>query len=1012
MSTNKVGAVLVLGSGIAGIQASLDLAESGYYVYLVEKKPAIGGTMPMLDKTFPTNDCSMCILSPKLVDCGRHLNIQTLTGSELIDLQGEPGNFKATVLKKARFIDTEKCTGCSSCAQVCPVKTDEEFNQGLAKRKAVYKLYAQAFPNAYAIDPQQCLRLRKGYNPKVCGKCLDACQAGAINHQMKDETIELEVGSVILMPGFEPFEAQKLEYYGYGRIPNVLTSLEFERILSASGPFGGHLQRPSDGKEPKKIAWIQCVGSRNCRLEHNYCSSVCCMYAIKEAVIAKEHTPYELDTAIFYMDMRTYGKEFEKYYDKAKDQNGVRFIRSRVFEIRQAVDETGNINGTGDVNIRYSLEDGSIVEEDFDLAVLSIGLEAPKDMIELAQKLGVELNEFNFAKVPEFTGVGTSKPGIFVAGAFSGPRDIPETVMQASAAAADSAAGLSEVRGTMVKKKEYPPEKDVIGEKVRMGVFVCHCGINIGSVVNVPEVVKFASTLPGVVCAEEKTYACSQDSCNQIKEAIAKYDLNRVVVASCTPRTHEPLFQDTIKEAGLNPNLFEMANIRDHCSWVHQKFPAEATEKAKDLVKMAVYKAALLEPVQPVTVEMNHDALVIGGGISGMTAAMNMAEQGFKVSLVEREAELGGWCNKIRFGMEYEDVRAYITDLKAKIEANDLIDVYLGSQIVDAGGFVGNFTSTLQDGTEIKHAVTIIATGAKPFKSNEYLNGQHDKVLSLMQQEAQLAEGSLGGDKNIVFVQCVGSREPDRPYCSRICCTKSINQAIQIKKMDPSANVFILYRDIRTYGMHEKAYTEARRLGVVFIRYSVNNKPQVTADGDKLDVVVTDHVLGVPVKIKADRVVLAAAMIPEEGNKDLSKLYKVPLNAEGFFLEAHLKLRPVDFSTDGVFVCGTAHAPKTLDENISQAKAAVSRACTVLAKEAIVVEGKCAVVNKRKCVACGNCEAVCPAKAITVNLEERVAVVNEALCKGCGACSSSCRCGALNIKGFTNEQIMAMVNSL
>lgn len=1001
MSTNKVGAVLVVGSGIAGIQASLDLAESGYYVYLVEKKPAIGGTMPMLDKTFPTNDCSMCILSPKLVDCGRHLNIQTLTDSELVDLQGEPGNFKATILRKARYIDPLKCTGCGSCSEACIMKVDDEFNQGLDKRKAIYKLYAQAFPNAYAIDANKCLRLK---NPKACGKCLEACQAGAIDHNMKDETIELEVGSVILMPGFEPFKADGLDYYGYGKIPNVLTSMEFERILSASGPFGGHLIRPSDNKEPKKVAWIQCAGSRNCRLEHNYCSSVCCMYAIKEAVIAKEHTPYDLDTAIFYMDMRTYGKEFEKYYDRAKNENGVRFIRSRIFEVVEATD------GSGDVKIRYSTEDGNIVEEIFDLAVLSIGLEPPKDMIGLAEKLGLELDEFNFAKTTPLSGVDTNKPGIYVAGAFSGPRDIPETVTQASAAAADSGSILSDVRGTMVKKKQYPPEKDVTGEVVRTGVFVCRCGINIGSVVDVPGVVEFAKKLPGVAFADEKVYACSQDSAAQIKEAIENYNLNRIVVASCSPRTHEPMFQETLKEAGLNPNLFEMANIRDHCSWVHQAFPEEATEKAKDLVKMAVYKASLLEPVQPVSLDMNHDALIVGGGISGMTAAVNMAEQGFKVSLIEKEEVLGGWGNKIRFGMAGEDIRAYVTDLKDKIEKSPLIDVYLGTEIVDVKGFVGNFVSTLKDGTEINHGVAIIATGAKPYKSPEYLNGQHPKVMSLMQQEADLAEGTMT-DKNVVFIQCVGSREPDRPYCSRICCSKSIHQAIQIKDNDPKANVYILYRDIRTYGMLEKLYTEARRKGVIFIRYSVDNKPQVEVNGDKLNVTVTDHVLGIPVKIVADRVNLGAAMVAED-NKALSKLFKVPLNQEGFFLEAHLKLRPVDFSTDGVFVCGIAHAPKNLDENIAQAKAAVSRACTVLTKEAIMVEGKCAIVNRKKCVACGNCEAVCPAKAISVNLEERVAVVNEALCKGCGACASSCRCGALNIKGCTNEQIMSMIGAL
>ncbi|MBF7084626.1 CoB--CoM heterodisulfide reductase iron-sulfur subunit A family protein [Desulfallas sp. Bu1-1] len=1008
MSTkpDKIGAVLVVGAGIAGIQASLDLAESGYYVYLVEKKPAIGGTMPMLDKTFPTNDCSMCILSPKLVDCGRHLNINTMTNAEVVDIQGEPGNFNVTINKKARYVDPEKCTGCGSCAEECPVKVGDEFNQGLNQRKAIYKLYAQAYPNAYAIDATKCLKIK---NPKACGKCLKVCQADAINHEMQDETVEIQVGSVILCPGFEKFDVTQLWYYGYGKLPNVLTSLEFERILSASGPFGGHLQRPSDGKEPQKIAWIQCAGSRNCRIEHGYCSSVCCMYAIKEAVIAKEHTHYPLDTAIFYMDMRTYGKDFEKYYDRARLEHGVRFIRSRVFEVTEADD------GSGNCRIRYSNEDGSISYEDFDLVVLSLGLEPASGMVELAGKLGLDLNKFNFCEPPNLTGVGTSKPGIFVAGAFSGPRDIPETVMQASAAAADSAADLAAVRGTLTKAKEYPAEKDVTGEIIRTGVFICHCGINIGSVVNVPEVVEYAKTLPGVVFADHKLYACSQDTAAQIKAAIEEHGLNRIVVASCSPRTHEPMFQETLKEAGLNPNLFEMANIRDQCSWVHMHEPEKATAKAKDLVKMAVAKAALLEPIYPVTLDMNHDALVVGGGVSGMTAAINLSKQGYKVNLVEKTDSLGGIANRLRFGMRGEDVPGFVNDLVARVNADENIKVYTGVEITEVHGFVGNFETTLSNGEVVKHGVTIIATGAQEYKPTEYLYGQNDRVMTLLELEGLLAakDSKITGAKNVVFIQCVGSRDAERPYCSRICCTKSVKQALKIKEITPDANVFVLYRDIRTYGFFEEMYREARNKGVIFIRYTVENKPVVQAGPDSVKVTVTDHVLGVPVEIDADVVGLAAAIVADkETNGKLSQFYKVPLNQEGFFLEAHMKLRPVDFGTDGVFMCGLAHGPKNLEENISQAKAAVGRACTVLAKQSISVEGKCAFVNKKKCAGCGDCESVCPAKAVQVDPIEKVAVVNEALCKGCGACASTCRCGAINVKGCTNQQLVAMINAL
>lgn len=1000
--SKKVGSVLVLGAGIAGIQASLDLAESGYYVHLVEKSPAIGGVMPMLDKTFPTNDCSMCILSPKLVDCGRHLNINVMTNSELVSLEGEAGNYKATIKTHARYVDPTKCTGCGSCAEECPVKVDDLFNQGLSKRKAIYKQYAQAYPNAYAIDKTKCLKFK---NPKACGKCLKACQANAINHQMEDTETVVEVGAVILMPGFEVYDATQLDYYGYGRIPNVVTSLEFERILSASGPFGGHLIRPSDHKEPKKIAWIQCVGSRNCKNDHGYCSSVCCMYAIKEAIIAKEHSKQDLDTAIFFMDMRTYGKDFEKYYTKAETQQGVRFIRNRIYELEEGED--------GAVKIRYALEDGTICYEEFDMVVLSVGLKPNKEAVELAEKLGVKLNKYNFCETEPLTGIATNKPGIYVAGAFSGPRDIPETVMQASAAAGEAQALLAEAKGTLTKVKEYPEEKDVVGEIIRTGVFVCHCGINIGSVVDVPSVVEYAKTLPGVVYATDKTYACSQDAAGQIKEAIEEYGLNRIVVASCSPRTHEPMFQETLKEAGLNPHLFELTNIRDQCSWVHMNEPEKATEKAKDLVKMAVNKVRLAQPIYPVELDMNHDVLVIGGGVSGMTSALNMAAQGYQVYLVEKEAELGGTARRMQYGMRGEDIQAYLKELIEKTTQNDKIKVYTGVEITDVSGFVGNFNTKLSNGEELQHGVTIIATGAEEYKPTEYLYGENHRVRTLLELEGDIARGELDKVNNVVLINCVGSREDERPYCSRICCTKSIKLALKIKERRPEAKVFILYRDIRTYGFHEELYTEARQKGVIFIRYSKDQKPVVENPGDGLVVRVTDHVLGEEIRINTDVIGLAAAIVPPvESNQKLSKLFKVPLNEDGFFLEAHLKLRPVDFSTDGVFMCGVAHAPKNLEECIAQAKAAAGRAATVLAKDRVTVEGKSAVVDKKKCAGCGTCEAVCPAKAVQIDPEEKVAVVNEALCKGCGACSSSCRCGAINVKGCTNEQIMAMLSAL
>lgn len=997
MSAEKVGAVLVVGAGIAGIQASLDLAESGYYVYLVEQSPAIGGTMPMLDKTFPTNDCSMCILSPKLVECGRHLNVKTYTCADVADVQGEPGNFTVTVKQRPRYVDQEKCKGCGECAENCPVDVKSEFNQGLGDRKAIYKPYAQAFPNAYAIDKNNCIE---------CGACEEACTAGAIDHSMEEATIELKVGAVVLCPGFDKFDAFALDYYGYGRYPNVLTSLEFERVLSASGPYQGHLVRPFDNKQPKSIAWIQCVGSRNVRQEHGYCSSVCCMYAIKEAVIAKEHSHEPLDTTIFFMDMRTYGKGFEKYYDRARNEQGVDFVRARIFEISEKNDENKNLV------IRYANEDGTVETKEYDLVVLSVGLQPNPGVIELGKKLGLELNQYGFADPTALTGVGTSRPGFFVAGAFSGPRDIPETVMQASAAAGASASLLAEARGTLVKEKEFPPERDVTGEEPRIGVFVCHCGVNIGGVVKVPEVVEQAKTLPNVVYAGEYLYVCSQDSQAAIRQLIDEHKLNRVVVASCSPRTHKPLFQETIREAGLNRYLFEMANIRDQCSWVHMNEPEKATDKAKDLVKMVVAKAALLKPITQVSAGVDKAAMVIGGGISGLNSALSLAEQGYQVHLVEKDAKLGGIGLRIKQGLKGEDIQAYLAELVEKVAGHAGIQVYTRSEVKEVSGFVGNFVTTLTTGEVVKHGVTIIATGGEEYKPNEYLYGQNDRVLTQLELEEAMAAGDskVAGAKQVVLIQCVGSRDSERSYCSRVCCAKSVKLALKLKEKNPDVNVYILYRDMRTYGFMEDYYREARSSGVIFIRYNPEDKPVVEEVEGVLRVVVTDHVLGVPVVIPADVVGLAAAIVAPESNKKLNQLFKVPLNEDGFFLEAHMKLRPVDFASEGIFMAGLSHGPKTIEENIAQAKAAAGRACTILSKDHLESHGVVAVVQPDKCAACLTCVRLCPYNAPKVR--NYAAEIEPVLCQGCGTCAGECPNKAITLQSYNDVIYMNMVKGL
>ena len=1462
---------MVVGAGIAGIQASLDLADSGYLVYLVEKNSAIGGVMAQLDKTFPTNDCSMCIISPKLVECGRHINIDLLTMTDILEVTGEAGNFQVKLLERPRYIDMEKCTACNDCAKACPIEVPNLFDQGLRNRQAAYKLYPQAMPSAYAIEkrgtapckatcpahvsiqgyialinkgkyrealelfkeahpfPAICGRVchhpceeictrgdveepiaiqhlhrfladldlseetryipeikekkdekvaiigsgpagltvayylaREGYevtvfeklpvtggmmavgipeyrlprdvlaaeiqvildmgveirtnitfgsditleslktdgysaffmatglhksrmlnvegedlpavlqgvdflrdvalgnkvalgkklivigggnvaidvalcarrlgaedislvclekreempaweyeieealeegvtivnslgpkrflqkdgqlsgvefkrcpavfdekgafNPSYdetdlttlegdtvivaigqaadlsfaeqngikisqkggleadpvtletpipgvfaggdvfygpksiveavesgkeaaesihrylngvdlkegrekdwayekpstegeahkhratmkrlpiderkgnfkeialgfseetarqeaerclncgicseCYQCVDACLAGAVNHSMAPKESTLEVGAILLAPGFIPFDPSLFDTYNYSNHPNVVTSMEFERILSASGPFEGHLVRPSDHKEPEKIAWLQCVGSRDInRCDHAYCSSVCCMYAIKEAVIAKEHSKKDLDTTIFFMDMRTYGKDFEKYYVRAEEESGVRFVRSRIHSIDPLEDDN--------LKITHATESGELKEEIFDMVVLSVGLAPNPNTVKLAEKLGVELNTHQYAETGSFTPVSTNKEGIYVCGVFQGPKDIPQSIMEASAAAAAAGEVLASARGTMARTKELPPEQDFSGEEARIGVFVCNCGINIGGIADVPAVRDYAGTLPNVVHVEDNLFTCSQDTQDKMKEVIKEKGINRVVVASCSPRTHEPLFQETIRDAGLNKYLFEMANIRDQNTWVHMNDPEKATNKAKDLVRMAVAKAALVEPLQQITLDVKPSLLVIGGGVAGMEAALSAAKQGHQAYLVEKSGELGGIARRLRSTWKGEEVAPYLQNLIQRVRDNPLIQIFLETSAKDTTGIIGNFTTTLApvngkgSSTVIEHGATILTTGGQGYKPEEYLYGKHPDVLTHLElDDAITTENTrIKKGKSAVFIQCVGSRVPERPYCSKTCCTHSLESALTLKEINPGMDVYILYRDIRSYGFREDLYREAREKGVIFIRYDMEHLPRLeTVDGQKLTLEIIDHVLGRPIELSPDLVILATAIVPNE-NKELFELFKVPVNSEGFLIEAHMKLRPVDFASDGIFMAGLAHYPKPLDESIAQAKAAVARAMTILSKEGILVGGVVAVVNPDKCAVCVTCVRTCPYHAPRIG-DEGHAVIDPAECRGCGACVAECPGKAISLKHFTDEQIIAKTDAL
>jgi heterodisulfide reductase subunit A len=996
----KVGAVAVIGAGIAGMQASLDLAESGYKVYLIEKGQTIGGRMAQLDKTFPTGDCAMCTISPRMAGVTRHPNIELLMNSEAIALEGDPGKFKLTVRKNPRFIDEESCTGCGACAQVCPIQVPNEFTSNIGVRKAAFIPFAQAAPLIYTIDKDHCID---------CGLCELVCEPNSIRHEQIATEHELDVGALIVSTGYSQYDPSSILEYGFGEYPDVITNLQFERMLSASGPTSGHVLRPSSGEEPESIAFVQCVGSRD-QKRNPYCSKVCCMASTKEAIVAKEHAP-DVNCHIFYIDMRSFGKGYQEYINKARDVHGVDYTRGRVSKIYQNKEEQKLML------LVENTETGKRMEKGFDMVVLASALIPSPGSKKLADVLGVEVTPYGFfEKKDDLSPFDTTKEGIFITGTCISPKDIPDSIAEASGAAARCESFLKDSRGSLVEVKDLPPEKD-IGSEPRVGVFICHCGINIASVVDVESVAKEIGKEENVVHATDVMYACSNTNLSEIKGAIDEHDLNRVVVASCTPRMHEPTFRNTCQEVGLNPYLFQMANIREHCSWVHSKEPEVATKKAEDLVKMAVAKARLLTPEEKGKMEIKPNVLVVGGGVSGLTAAIESSRQGFGTVLVEKADRLGGYYNEVfSISPEGKSPEILLEPLVAAVQNDPNIDVKLKSTLEEIEGFTGNFTAKIKSPEgekKVSAGAVIVATGSLEKKPESYFYGKNPRVLTQNDLEKRLLQGSMTFGTT-VMIQCVEARDENYTSCSRTCCIDAIKNAITLIRLDPNNRVIILYKDLMSFGIYEDLYRDSQiTYGVEYMRYS-DQMPVVEDGQDFLKVHVFDPLIGREVEIAAEHLVLSTPQIPSEGSAELQKVLRVPRNNLGFFLEAHMKLRPLDFTSDGLFLCGNCHSPKELPLASAQALGAASRACALLSKGFIETEATTSIVNEELCIGCGRCVSVCPFSAISLvenNRGEPRSSINTAMCKGCGLCASVCPNTAITPRFFATEQILAMIDA-
>jgi heterodisulfide reductase subunit A len=1017
------GAVLVVGGGVGGMRAAMDLAEAGLKVYLIEQEATLGGRVAQLGYMFPTHDCVLCrgssdhgygctrpAISPAFMDHNLHPNIEIMTRTEIADASGQAGDFTVILRRNPRYVSIERCTNCGLCALACPVRLPSQFQAELVTEKAIHKSAPRSLPDTFFVE--------KGDYCQDCRRCEEVCPTGAVNLDEEPWEEVIHVAAIILAVGYQLADPGELEELGYGRYPNVVNSMQYERYVSRSGPTDGLVLRPSDNQPPKRIAWLQCIGSRD--QEHPYCSSICCMYATKEAVLAKERLPGDVHCQIFMMDERAFNKEFNAYFHRSFEEYGVEYTRCRISQLREDPD-------THDLFVRYQDEQGEMREERFNMVVLSVGTRPPAAADTLSRTLGFELNQYGFCQTDKFTPLETSQPGIYVCGAFASPKEIAETIIDAVGAAGDVMRLFHDNLGGLPSSREYPflsdnafpPERDVSGEPPRIGVFVCRCYPTLEGVLDIERLLAAAEEYPNVAYAAEIGYGCFPEGQAAIKEAIARHNLNRVVVAACSHRTHQSLFQRVVREAGLNPYLMEMVNIREHCAWVHSRQPQAAMRKAKELVRMAVGRAALLAPLHKMAIGPVQRALIVGGGVSGMTAALAIADAGFDVTLVERDDALGGNLRHIYYVAEGDNPQRLLRDLVNRVRGHTHIEVHTRTELVRHDGHLGAYRSTLRrrDGVEhtVEHAVTIVATGGQEVQGTQHLLGQHPQVSTQLNLEEVIAHrpAEIAKLKEVVMIQCVRPEGVEYDYCSRTCCTNTLKNALRIKQMNGDCQITVLYKDIITYGFREQYYTEARRQGVLFVRYSDENAPQVEDADGRLRITVREPMLNVPLVMEPDLLVLSMATGPSEGTKELAEILGVPLSSEGFFLEAHVKMRPMDFVEEGIFVCGMAHYPKFIEECISQALSTAGRAITYLCKHPLHLGDVVAEVDQSKCVGCLTCVRTCPFEIPQIDHSKSgvgnlvgAAYIEPTLCQGCGTCVAECPAKAIQLRNFRDEQIV------